>query len=392
MKIAFVRGPFLNPWELQSYGPIAGRHSFTAIGAGYQFYAKPIQAPGISIQKAGVWGETLGRASPSAFVFCNRSMSWTMGRSYGLTGIERTLAEADVLHAAEPHFTMTYQCLQWKRRHGGALVLTVWENLPHAGERHPWRRRRKYEVLREADGFLAVTQTTARLLRSEGAPADRIATIPMSVDLRRFSPGFRNPALAAKFGLHAEDFVILFIGRFAPEKGIADLLECIPRIAQAHRDRSIRFLFVGAGPLEPLLRQGQARAPEQILVRPFVDYGEIPQLHQMADLFVLPSRPTPKWQEQFGYVLIESMACGKPVISTRTGSIPDVVGDAGLLVEPGHPQALGDAILALIQDEKTRAALGAKALERARRLFDAQRNAPLIEGFYESALERARRS
>src|SRR4051812_14796543 len=101
MKIAYVRGAFLNPFELQLYEPLAQRHDFTAIGATWQFYPYPIDLPRGRIEKAHLWG-------PPWF---NRALSWTVGSSYGLCGLNRLVGKTDILHPAESFFTMTYQCL-----------------------------------------------------------------------------------------------------------------------------------------------------------------------------------------------------------------------------------------------------------------------------------------
>lgn len=62
------------------------------------------------------------------------------------------------------------------------------------------------------------------------------------------------------------------------------------------------------------------------------NYEMMPKIHNLVDIFVLPSIPTRYWQEQFGYVLVESMSCGKPVVTTTCGSIPEVVDNAGVVV------------------------------------------------------------
>jgi alpha-maltose-1-phosphate synthase len=388
MRISFLRGPFLNPWELQSYAPLALRHDFTAVGAHWKFYRPPFSFPGMSIVPAHVWGESLGTRWPNAGVFFNRAMSWTVGQSYGFYDLERVTRGAEVLHAAELHFTMSDQCLKIKRRRGTPFVVTVWENILHQGETHPIRRRRKKAVIQEADGFLAVTPTTAAMLKQEGVDPKKIWTIPMSVDTQRFSPVSKDAGWMSKLGLSSDDFVVLFIGRFVEEKGIEDLLAAAQLLSETTLDRPIRFCFVGAGPMEPALRSAQARFPKQIIIHPFAPYEEIPRLHNVADIFVLPSRPAPKWQEQFGYVLAESMACGKPVISTRSGSIPDVVGDAGLLVMPSDPQALSAEILRLARSDEDRRLLGQRARAWALEQFNAATNATKIEAMYQTVIGR----
>ncbi len=380
MKISFIRGPFLNPWELQTYQQIAQKHEFTALGGDWQIYTGPIDIQGISIKRAAVWGESL--PSLSLKTLYNRALSWSIGRSFGFHNLDAHVRGADILHAAELHSTQTYQCLEIKRRRGVRLVLTVWENLLHMGELHPLRGRRKRQVIQEADGFLAVTQTTHKMLQAEGVHPERIMTIPMAVDLQRFQP---FPVDRSKWGFSKDDFVILFMGRLVEEKGILDLLKAIPLVLKAAPQKSLRFCFMGAGPLKGSLQDARAQFPNSICIQPFLPYDEIPSFHNLADLFVLPSKPQPKWEEQFGYVLVESMACGKPVLATRSGSIPDVIGEAGLLVSPSNPGALAQKLLEAIRNPAQLKQLGFAARRRAESVFSVDAVTPLLQTFYERA-------
>jgi len=122
--------------------------------------------------------------------------------------------------------------------------------------------------------------------------------------------------------------------------------------------------------------------PELIRFIPFAPYDRIPELHRLADIFILPSRPTPQWEEQFGYVLVEAMACGIPVISTRSGSIPDIIGESGELIPHSSPELIGHVLKAWIHDPELRAAWAQKALARARTHFDALSVSRQIENFY----------
>jgi glycosyltransferase involved in cell wall biosynthesis len=280
---------------------------------------------------------------------------------------------------------MTYECLEIRKRRRCKVVATVWENLPHMGETHPRRRARKRRALRELDGFLAVTETSRRMLLEEGAPADRIEVVPMAVDLAHFRPAPRDPCLSKDWGLAPDEKVILFVGRWVEEKGIHELLKAIPEVL-SRVSKPLRFCFVGAGPLEHDLRAAAGRYPGRLHLVPFAPYDQLPVLHNMADVFVLPSKPAPKWQEQFGYVLAESMACGKAIVATRSGSIPDVVGEATSLVSPGDSSALSAALIHLLTSDEDRRRLQDLALQRARSRFDAIRNARLIEAFYQRTL------
>ncbi len=107
----------------------------------------------------------------------------------------------------------------------------------------------------------------------------------------------------------------------------------------------------------------------------FVSYDEVPDVYRMADIFVLPSYPTMTWQEQFGMVLIEAMACGKPVISTNSGSIPEVIGDAGVLISPGNFFQLAEAIGNFMNNRDFALEMRNRARRRVETYFDAQKNA-----------------
>jgi glycosyltransferase involved in cell wall biosynthesis len=157
------------------------------------------------------------------------------------------------------------------------------------------------------------------------------------------------------------------------EKGIFDLLYAFRRLSDRSPGAPLRLLVGGKGrdrdAVESRVRAlGLTESVRLIGTHP---YAEMPAVHNLADVFVLPSLPAPAWQEQFGYVLAESMACGKAVVSTMSGSIPEVVGDAGLLVQPNDPVSLASAIGGLLADGAGRRALGQRARQRAESAFNA---------------------
>jgi glycosyltransferase involved in cell wall biosynthesis len=100
----------------------------------------------------------------------------------------------------------------------------------------------------------------------------------------------------------------------------------------------------------------------------YVRDAELPSLYALADLFVFPSL-----LEGFGLPPVEAMACGCPVVATTVGSLPEVVGDAGLLVPPQDPQALAGAIRSLLDDDDLCRELGEQGRRRAVDAFDQAR-------------------
>lgn len=180
-----------------------------------------------------------------------------------------------------------------------------------------------------------------------------------------------HPALAA---LPGGDF-LLFAGDVVADKGVGVLLD-------AH---------AGLPGAPPLVLAGRLEDPGLAAPRPGVIHlGPLPRGALLAAwrrcaVAVAPSL-TP---ETFGLVALEAMSAARPVVVARSGGLPDVVGDAGVVVPPGDAAALRGALAALLADPPRRAALGAAAAERARG-FTASRVIPQVERAYERALARAR--
>jgi glycosyltransferase involved in cell wall biosynthesis len=115
----------------------------------------------------------------------------------------------------------------------------------------------------------------------------------------------------------------------------------------------------------------------------------VPELHRLADIFVLPSIATRTVQEQFGMVLIEAMATGKPVLATRCGAIDEVVGPAGLLVQANDCHRLAEGLHTLISRRDLREQYGEQALARVWRLFSHEAISTEIAAAYGAVLAKA---
>jgi hypothetical protein len=176
------------------------------------------------------------------------------------------------------------------------------------------------------------------------------------------------------------------------EKGVYDFVHAAAEILNNRSLNKIpvRFLMLGKGP-ELFGVQERAMALGIASRFTFIEeypYQEMHKLHNLADIFVLPSICTKTWQEQFGMVLIESMACGKPVVSTYSGSIPEVVGDAGTLVQSNDHLSLYKAIKRLMIDKELRERIGKKALTRAETEFDSRKIAEKVRKVFEKVLNK----
>jgi glycosyltransferase involved in cell wall biosynthesis len=149
-----------------------------------------------------------------------------------------------------------------------------------------------------------------------------------------------------------------FLGRLVPEKGVTILLEALSH--QQHLPWSL--LLVGNGPLRREIdAKWQPIFGARLLCLDAVSHGEIPDYLKSIDIFVLPSYSIEGWKEQFGLTLAQAMLAGVACVGTASGAIPDVIGDAGLIVPERNIEALAEALGKLCQSDELRCEMKARA-------------------------------
>jgi glycosyltransferase involved in cell wall biosynthesis len=206
-------------------------------------------------------------------------------------------------------------------------------------------------ILRRADGAHAPNQDVPRILRARGFGGKPVAVIPLGVDPQRFACA--TPALA----LASPAPRIGFVGRLEPVKGLDVLLDALPLLTT-----SASLVIAGEGSEKGRLMP-RLRALGTYLL-PAVRYDNMPGILKSLDVLVLPSVTIlPLHREQFGRVLVEAMAAGVPVIGSSSGAIPEVIGDAGLVVPERDSGALAHAIDRVLTEPGLRQTL----VERGRR-------------------------
>ena len=371
MKIAIVRGPFLNKWEMQNFEPLLDGNEVTAFSTGSNVF--PVDEIKIPVKRLFCLDNMLAPVSLKSASYFNRATGKVFGWNYYMYGLENSLQGYDIVNTVELHHTFTNQVMNAKKRFGFKVAVTVWENIPFIWDKHPVRRQIKQNVINNADLFIAVTENIKKRLLIEGVAENKIIVQNYGVDLNRFKPEIKDDELMNKFGISKNDVVILYTGRFVWEKGIYDLLYAAKKILSDNEiNIPVKFLFVGEGReknrvIKLIDKLGLA---DSVKTGNNLSYNMIPKLHNLADIFVLPSIPTKSWQEQFGFVLIESMACGKPVVTTATGSIPDVAGDAAVLIPPNDYINLYIQLKKLILNNTYRQESGNKSYMLAKQKYD----------------------
>lgn len=142
-----------------------------------------------------------------------------------------------------------------------------------------------------------------------------------------------------------------FIGRLVPEKGIGELLEALRRLQHLPWE----LLVVGNGPMRAEIERDWLPVfASRMTYREAVPHAEVPALLGELDIFVLPSYSIPSWKEQFGLTLAQAMLAGNACIGTASGAIPEVLGDAGLIVAERDVTSLAAALEKLLSSESFR--------------------------------------
>ena len=210
-----------------------------------------------------------------------------------------------------------------------------------------------------------------------GLPANgRVRVLYNGVDLDKFSP---DPSVAR------ENAYILAVGRFVEKKGWSRLIEALAILRG--RGRAFRCELVGDGDLRPAVerRAHELGLDDAVTFAGWLPQEELPSYYRRAAVVAMPAILAGDGdRDALPTVLLEATACGAPVVASRLSGIPEIIDheEDGLLVQPDDPEALANAIDRLLADEALRQRLGVAARAKAERLFDVDRNARELSGWF----------
>jgi len=265
-------------------------------------------------------------------------------------------------------------------------VVVVHDILPlHFPEEYP--RQQHYfryfvpMVLRRSQAIIAVSERTKQdIVDTYRIGAGRIHVVPNGVDESRYRTGADPAWSRGKYGLEA---YLLYVGNLLPHKNLSRLLEAFALVAKRFPHR-----LVIAGRRDPRYYPAlEAKVKvlgleERVSFLDYVPQEELPALYAGADVFILPSL-----YEGFGLPILEAMACGTPVIASCAGSLPEVTGDAAVLIDPHDVQGMAGAMETVLGDPGMREGMRRKGLEQAKG-FSWEKTARMILGILRDVGER----
>lgn len=266
--------------------------------------------------------------------------------------IERLKPE--VVHAESHLFLTTVQAVRKARQLGVPCVVTVHGVFAKRGfavnsAQLAYLRTLGLEVFKNADMVICLTHSDVEEIVRLGCSLKKVRLIHNAVDTERFKPSKER-----------EPNLIVWVGRFVPEKGLEYLIEAAKMVVDKSKDT--RFLLAGYGPLKTKVMRSvhECGLGKYVrLVRP-LSRDEVAGVLGKAGIFVMPSL-----SEGMPLALLEAMSCGNAVVASNIGGMAEIIGDYdnGVLVSPRDAEGLASSILMLLRDDRFRGKLAKNARE-----------------------------
>lgn len=299
------------------------------------------------------------------------SASWRLSRAI-------KQLRPDIIHAHDPHaVAMAALALSMSTQPKRAKLV--------AARRVDFRlqgnalSRWKYD---QVDHFICASDAIRKVLLADGVAPSRAVTVHEGIDLGRVAAA-PPAALHEELWLPHGSPVVGNVAALVPHKGQRHFVEAAALVVREVPDA--RFVIAGEGELRPTLEHliKHLKLEKHVFLAGF--RPDVLSLHKAFDIFVMSSIT-----EGLGTSLLDAMACGRPIVATTAGGMPEVVqdGTTGILVPPRDNQAMADAIVKLLKDEALRGRMGAAGLSLANAKFSAERMVADTLHVYEGVVQR----
>ena len=262
------------------------------------------------------------------------------------------------------------------------IAFCTWQNI---FKRYPLIFRQiESLVYKKSSIAFAGSRSVEEVLRKKGYQGDCVIN-PYGIDTDIYTSSPQAEELKGKLRTTENEVIIGYLGRIVAEKGLKTLLHALHQI----QELPWRLIMVGTGEYETEFKKiaNELQLNNRISYLGYVPHTEAPHHLSAFDLLVLPSETQPNWREQFGRVIIESMACNTPVVGSSSGEIPYLIDSTGggLTFPEAQPQALAKQLSKLIMDRDLRSDLGQQGRQS---ILQKYTNSSLARSFAE-AIEKA---
>lgn len=277
-----------------------------------------------------------------------------------------------------------------KKRTGKLLVVTLhgYDILVEASIGYGVRLSKRIDaiisrVLNNADAVITASQATFNEAKRIVGNINKVHLISNGVDVQKFNPNLNDSKIRKRLGIE-KHLVIFALRSHEPKYGLEYLIRAASMVTKERQD--VALVIGGDGSLRCYHEQLATKLgiKEKIIFVERIPQHEVPYYYAMSDIVVVPSL-----QEAFGLVVSEAMACGKPVIGTNVGGIPDQIIDGynGFLVPPRNPENIAEKIIWLINNPNEAKRMGINGRKTVEEKFDINKRIDKIIQLYVSLIK-----
>ena len=263
------------------------------------------------------------------------------------------------------------------------LVFPTWHN------QFFWKLKSRW-ALRQADLITTVSETSRQdLIQRYNLVNKKVTVIPNGTS-RIFRPLDHSSAtsVTARYGLRPDERFILYVGGFGPHKNLTILLEAYDTLLRRGMISNVKLVLVGDFQSKLSLtnydslrtRMTERGLTKQVVFTGYLHDEELVHIYNQAALLVLPSL-----DESFGLTGLEAMACGTPVVASRVGALPEVMGEAAQYFDPRNASQLTERLQSVLTNDALRETMHCKGLERAQQ-FSWQNSAEALLKIFEECI------
>lgn len=282
-----------------------------------------------------------------------------------LKKVLRTMSHpGDVLYTAiEPNLLVTYLNARNAKKFGLKHVFFTWQNIEYHKRLSGLKLELTEGLIRKnlalSSGAVCGNLKALNILKPYLPIGFKTVVAPISgVDTEQFRPGIPSD-FRGKYGLQNK-IILTFAGALDNRKGIATIFTAF--VNALNKEPQLHLVLIGTGPLEQFIADFiiKNNLGNKVIRYPWLANDKLPEIFSNSDIFLYPSEPYGGWEEQFGYSAAEGSASGLPVITTDSGSLPDLIvpNESGFLIQPKNPRELEEKILVLAADPELRRKMG----------------------------------
>ena len=248
----------------------------------------------------------------------------------------------------------------------GKKVITTTHSIYNFPQKGIYRKFASW-IFGSSDKVLTLSKQSKKEMENLGLPEQRIKVFTYWIDLNRFKP-IKNAKVTLGWN---QKFVVFFVGRLIPEKGVSELLEAVKTW-----DENIYLAIAGAGPMEEIIKKQKAKS-KNLMYLGKIENKKLPPYYSAADLVIVPSTH----EEGFGRVILESLACGTPVVAAKRGAIPEAMNESvGKLIKV-TPKTIKDVVEHFYKNPDKLKKLSVNARKFAEKKYSEKNVEKIIEAY-----------